>query len=232
MEFRAGETVEEFAVRLQAVVCQLAVLGEPLLEKDIVKKYLRTVPEKYEQVAISIETMLDLKTLSIEEVTGRLTAAEDRARRKSAPRVDADDKLLLTQEWQARAKPHAGEGASGSSAGGWSHDGSSWGHGARQNAEEERQAAAGQGLVPAVRKNGALGKGVPSLAEGAQAIGASGSDGRRRGDAADGDVLRHRVGNRGRSGWSKGGAEAEHTSARKAPRQSRGGTSTPAPATT
>jgi hypothetical protein len=33
------------------------------------EKYLRVVPKKYTQIALSMETLLDLLTLSIEEVT-------------------------------------------------------------------------------------------------------------------------------------------------------------------
>jgi hypothetical protein len=63
--------VEEFVLWLQVMV---AVLGGAV-EEEVVKKYLRILLEMYEQVAVSIETMLDLKTISIEEETGRLTAA-------------------------------------------------------------------------------------------------------------------------------------------------------------
>jgi hypothetical protein len=66
-----------------------------------VKKLLRIVPSKYTQVAIAIEQLLDLKTMSMEELVGRLKTAEDRS--------DADDdtgsgehggggRLLLTEE--------------------------------------------------------------------------------------------------------------------------------------
>jgi hypothetical protein len=51
------------------MVSQLAVPGGAV-DEEVMKKYLRIVPEKYEQVAVSIETMLDLKTISIEARPG------------------------------------------------------------------------------------------------------------------------------------------------------------------
>ena len=42
-------------------------------------KYLRVVPPRFAQIALSIETLLNMSTLSIENVTGRLKAVEDRA---------------------------------------------------------------------------------------------------------------------------------------------------------
>jgi hypothetical protein len=43
--------------------------------------------------------MLDLSTLSLEDVTGRLRAVEDRA-----PAEKPKPQLLLTEEWVARAR--------------------------------------------------------------------------------------------------------------------------------
>ena len=41
-------------------------------EEEAVSKYLHSVSVKYIQIALSIETILDLSTLTIEDVTGRL----------------------------------------------------------------------------------------------------------------------------------------------------------------
>jgi hypothetical protein len=63
------------------------------------------VPKKYTQIALSIETLLDLSTLSIEEVTGQLKAVDDREEAPPANPVSADGKLLFTEEqWLARQK--------------------------------------------------------------------------------------------------------------------------------
>ena len=100
------------------MVTELAVLDAAVTEKDAVRKFLRCVPEKYDQVAISIETCLGLGELTIEEVCGRLKAAEDRfaARAAKTATAVAGAKLLLTAQderaMQARRR-ETGEGSSG-----------------------------------------------------------------------------------------------------------------------
>jgi hypothetical protein len=186
LEFRDGEAVEEFALRLQGMVSQPAVLGNAVQE-EVVKKYLRIVPKKYEQVAVSIETMLDLANISIEEVIGQLMAAEDRFARRATARFGARD-------GQRRAALHACrvDGA---------HETAGQGRflglgrrkrrqGAREGAKEEGvQAAARQGPVPTVRQDRALGKGVPGPAQDAQGRGESRRGRRRRGNTVNGHIL-------------------------------------------
>ena len=52
--------------------------GVTIDEEETVSKYLHFVLVKYIQIALSIETMLDLSTLTIEDVTSRLWAVDDR----------------------------------------------------------------------------------------------------------------------------------------------------------
>jgi hypothetical protein len=54
------------------------------------------VPVKYIQIALSIETMLDLSTLTIEDVTSRLQAVDKRMVQATA--TTDSGKLLLTEE--------------------------------------------------------------------------------------------------------------------------------------
>ncbi|XP_066368007.1 uncharacterized protein [Miscanthus floridulus] len=56
---------------------RLAILGDPESEPKVVAKYLRVAQPRYRQLVISIKTLLDINELSIEEVTGRLKAADD-----------------------------------------------------------------------------------------------------------------------------------------------------------
>jgi hypothetical protein len=64
-------------------------------------KYLCIARPRYRQLVLSIETLLDVSTLSIEEITGRLKVVEDDV--VESPAVEG--KLLLTEEeWRERAK--------------------------------------------------------------------------------------------------------------------------------
>jgi hypothetical protein len=74
---RDGEAIEDFALRLTGIVQRLATLGDPEPDEKAVAKYLRAVRSRCKQVVIAIETMLDISKLSIEDVTGRLKAADD-----------------------------------------------------------------------------------------------------------------------------------------------------------
>jgi hypothetical protein len=83
-------------------------------EQKAVEKYLHVVPKKYTQIALSMETILDLSTLSIEEVTRRLKVVDDREEAPPANPLFVDGKLLFGEEqWLARQKEKK-EGSSSS----------------------------------------------------------------------------------------------------------------------
>jgi hypothetical protein len=50
------------------------------------------------QIALSMETLLEFLTLSINEVMGRLKAVDDREEASPTNPVSADGKLLFTEE--------------------------------------------------------------------------------------------------------------------------------------
>jgi hypothetical protein len=77
ISFKSGECVEEFAMHISSLVNQLRSLGDEILNKKVVKKMLQSVPDHQEQVAISMETLLNLDSLSIEEAAGHLQAVEN-----------------------------------------------------------------------------------------------------------------------------------------------------------
>ena len=105
--FRDGESVEDFALRLSNIVQRLAILGDPEPEAKVVAKYLRVVRPRYRQLVVSIETLLDIDTLSVEEVTGRLKAATDD---EPAPAQTIGGKLYLTEEeWEKRRRRREAE---------------------------------------------------------------------------------------------------------------------------
>jgi hypothetical protein len=70
VEFKDGESVEDFGMRIVNLVATLKTLGETVDEPRVVKKILRVLPPRFGQVAVSIEMFCDLKTLTVEELVG------------------------------------------------------------------------------------------------------------------------------------------------------------------
>jgi hypothetical protein len=106
------------------MVHELEILGDPEEPRKVAAKYLRVVPKKFVPIAVSIESLLDTTSMSIEEITGHLRAVEERGGDEDVdPPTAAYGKLLLTEEqWKAHMKEKqvSGEGSSksGSSKGG------------------------------------------------------------------------------------------------------------------
>jgi hypothetical protein len=117
VKFRDGETIDEFAMRLNTLASKLRALGEKVDEVWLIKKMLRIVPKQYRQIAMSIVTLLDLNTLSLEGLVGRLHAAKVGGDEEEEAHGMA--RLLLTEEqWEARRRQHSGKGHAGNGDGG------------------------------------------------------------------------------------------------------------------
>jgi hypothetical protein len=99
---------------MSSIVTKLQSLDDTMSELDGVQKILRVMPPRYAQMACSIETLLDLKQLPIEELSGHLAASEGRGE----PELEMGGKLYLTkEEWLARtANRQPGSGGSGQEA--------------------------------------------------------------------------------------------------------------------
>jgi len=108
--FKSGEMIEDFAVRIRKLSTDLKGLGEMSADDAcIMKKFLRVVPPKYNQVTVTIEMFYDLKTLTIEELVERLQVAEYRFE----PIVEevtnkAGQLMLCEEEWATKSKSPAG----------------------------------------------------------------------------------------------------------------------------
>ncbi|XP_073363112.1 uncharacterized protein [Aegilops tauschii subsp. strangulata] len=94
IHFADGETIDDFAMRITNMVAQMA----------------------YSQIALTIETLVDLDTLSVEELTGRLRAAEERY---DLDQVDSGvGHLMFTvEEWLVRMQRNENDGSGGSGSG-------------------------------------------------------------------------------------------------------------------
>jgi hypothetical protein len=109
VSFKDGEAINDFAVRLNSLAAELRELGEKMEEQRVVKKMLRVVPARYNQITCSIEMFADMKTMSMEELVGRLRVAEERCGGGEVV-VNIAGLLLLTEEqWEARRRERCGK---------------------------------------------------------------------------------------------------------------------------
>jgi hypothetical protein len=108
-------------MRLTSMTNQLAMLGDPEPNEKIIAKYLRVARPRYRQLVVSIETLLDVGTLSVEEITSRLKAIKD----DGGLAGDSGDKLYLTEEeWLERYKQKESDGGRRGGGGSYSGGGS------------------------------------------------------------------------------------------------------------
>jgi hypothetical protein len=112
--FNDGETVEDYALHLSGMAAHLATLGEEVKDGEIIVKMLQSLPPRFKQITIAIKTLLDVPTMSVVDLTGRLKEAEE-AFKEAPTSLQHDGKLYLTkEEWDTRRKKHEAENHSGS----------------------------------------------------------------------------------------------------------------------
>ena len=110
--FKPGERIEDFGMRISNLVSALRSLGDSCDDEKVVRKFLSVVPARFVQIAFSMETMMDLATLTVEEVVGHLRAVEDRLDGEQGN--SSGGQLLLTEEqWEARKRQPRGGGSTG-----------------------------------------------------------------------------------------------------------------------
>jgi hypothetical protein len=103
LAFKPGEDVDDFALRLNTLQQKMVQLGDDTYgEERAIEKLFRCIPEKYKQIVHSIESLLDLSMMSIEEAISHLKVVDgDEPQPLSGP-ITVNGKLHLTREqWEA-----------------------------------------------------------------------------------------------------------------------------------
>jgi hypothetical protein len=95
LTFNDGESVDDFGARISRITNQLAVLGCEYKEEEIVRRFLLALPPKFEQIAASIETLLDMESMLVDELIGRLKPSEERINRNAGKSIAS---LNLTED--------------------------------------------------------------------------------------------------------------------------------------
>ena len=150
--FKPGETIDDFAIRITKLVMDLCGLGEETVtDARVVKKFLRMVPSRYSQVAVTIEMFKDLKNLTIEELIGHLRAAEERFEPSMEQVTEKAGKLLLTEEeWAEKNKSRMVSESSTSTAKG----GGGGGHLLKEKHWRRKNNGSGEGCEPKLMSMG------------------------------------------------------------------------------
>jgi hypothetical protein len=99
LAFKTGEDVDDFALRLNTLLRNMVQFGNDTYDEErAVEKLFRCILEKYKQIARSIESLLELSTMSIEEAIGRLKVVDDNEPQPPSRPITVGGKLHLTQE--------------------------------------------------------------------------------------------------------------------------------------
>jgi hypothetical protein len=77
--FDDGETVEDYALCLRGMAVQLAMLCKEVKDGKIIMKMFQSPPPRFKQITIAIKRLLDVSTISIADLTGRLKEAFEEA---------------------------------------------------------------------------------------------------------------------------------------------------------
>jgi hypothetical protein len=93
--YEDGELIDDFGNRITHLTTQLVVMGNSCTEEEIVRRFLQALPPKFDQIAASIETLLDPANVSLDELTGRLKPVEEKMNRD---RKEAVGKLNLMED--------------------------------------------------------------------------------------------------------------------------------------
>ncbi|XP_071676785.1 uncharacterized protein [Lolium perenne] len=106
LRFKDNEKVEQFAMRLTGIMHELEVLGDGVGEHKAVLKFLRCVPKRFKQLAHSIQQLLDLKNMTVEELTGRFLAVEEELdlEEEEGGQHGGTHLLLTEEQWMERMK--------------------------------------------------------------------------------------------------------------------------------
>jgi hypothetical protein len=89
--------MEDFALLLNRMVATLGTLGEIVLEYVVIEKILRCVLQRLKQIALAIATLLDVRSLTIVNLLGRLKAAKE-VFKEPLETVQQDAKFYLIEK--------------------------------------------------------------------------------------------------------------------------------------
>jgi hypothetical protein len=70
LKIEDGETIDDFGVCINNHITQLAILGTNYIDEEIVRRFLQVLLARLDQITTSIETLLNLAVVSLDELIG------------------------------------------------------------------------------------------------------------------------------------------------------------------
>jgi hypothetical protein len=152
LAFNSGEDVDDFALCLNTLLQKMVQFGDDTYDEErAAEKLFHCIPKKYKKIVRSIESVLDLSMMSIEEAIGRLKVVDGDEQQSFSGSTTVGRKLHLTREQWEVCQGDGKKGESSSSTGG------------RKRGKPCRGAQAGaQGCAEGSAHGGAVGNQKPA----------------------------------------------------------------------
>ncbi|GJZ42950.1 ribonuclease H-like domain, reverse transcriptase, RNA-dependent DNA polymerase [Tanacetum coccineum] len=80
MKMSDNDSIDAYAVKLSGIASKSTTLEEVMSEHKLVKKFLTSLPRRFDHIVASLEQILDLKMTGFEDVVGRLKANNNLSR--------------------------------------------------------------------------------------------------------------------------------------------------------
>ena len=102
LQMKDDETVDAFTNKLNGYATKAKELGKSMKESLLVRKLLDSTPDRFIQIVASIEQTNDLDDITLDEITGKLKAFEERIKLRKGGQVESQDNLLFAQGEHSR----------------------------------------------------------------------------------------------------------------------------------
>ncbi|GKA09506.1 zinc finger, CCHC-type containing protein [Tanacetum coccineum] len=102
LQMKEDDTVDAFTAKLNGYATKAKELGKTLDESLLVRKLLDSTPDRFIQIVASIEQTNDLDDITLDEITGKLKAFEERIKLRKGRQVESQENLLFAQGEHSR----------------------------------------------------------------------------------------------------------------------------------
>ena len=95
LKMKDPSTIDEFASKISGLSSQSASLGTVIEDVKLVKKFLNGLPRRFIHMVASLEQVVDLKTVTFDDIVGRLKAYEERIKEED---VHSENKVMFVKK--------------------------------------------------------------------------------------------------------------------------------------